>query len=63
MSFMMPKPGKRYSPPAGDYKMGGKNPSRFIGTDINGEVYQVGNSRHSDKAKYEENYDRTFRKK
>jgi len=58
MGFKMPRPGKSYSPPDGVYKMGGPNPSRFTGTDIDGEVFQTPRTK-----KWYENYDRTFRKK
>ena len=56
MSFKMPKPGKRYSPPKGEYQMGGRNPSRFTGTDIDGEVHQIPRGK-----KYRDNFDRIFR--
>lgn len=63
MTFRMPKPGKKFSPPAGDYKMGGKNPSRFTGTDIDGQVHQISTTNHSDQEKYRRGWERIWGKR
>lgn len=31
--------------------------SRFVGTDLNGDVYIIGNTSHSNKHKYDEGYE------
>lgn len=56
MSFRVHK-NHKYSPPAGEYVMGGSRPSRFTGTDIDGQVYQISNTVHTNKDKYRKGYD------
>jgi hypothetical protein len=51
------KPGKSFSPPSGMYQLGGARPSRFTGTDIDGEVYSIAHSNYSDREKYRIGYD------